>query len=133
MSWQDEARANGYVRAALISNNDAELEKNMRIADQAVDNADKILNGAANAVGNVISGVGRALTEPSPPPKTSSGGGLGGLLLVGALAGGAYLLSKAFGSSDDKKSSNSSSNGKGQITQQQYDKAREKIRKEYGW
>ncbi|MBR3498693.1 MAG: hypothetical protein IKO05_06870 [Selenomonadaceae bacterium] len=129
MGWQDEARANGYVRAALISNNDAELARNM----QAVDNGAEILNGVANAVGDVISGVGRALTEPSPPPKTSSGGGLGGLLLVGALAGGAYLLSKAFGSSDDKKSSNSSSNGKGQITQQQYDKAREKIRKEYGW
>ena len=109
MSWQDEARANGYVRAALISNNEAELNRNMQAADNAVDNADKILNGAANAVGNVVSGIGKALTEPAPPPKTS-GGGLGGLLLVGALAGGAYLLSKAFGSSDDKKSSASSSN-----------------------
>jgi len=117
MGWQDEARANGYVRAALISNNDAELARNMQAVDDGVDNAAEILNEAANAVGDVISGVGRALTEPSPPPKTSSGGGLGGLLLVGALAGGAYLLSKAFGSSDDKKSSNSSSNGKGQITQ----------------
>ena len=104
MSWQDEARSNGYVRAALISNNDAELEKNMRIADQAVDNADKILNGAANAVGNVISGIGRALTEPAPPPKTSSGGGGLGLLVAGAaVAGGAYLLSKVFGSDDKSK------------------------------
>ena len=103
MSWQDEARANGYVRAAFISNNDEELARNMRNADKAVDMLD-----------DLISGIGRALTEPTPQPKpqTSSGGGGGvGLLLAGAaVAGGAYLLSKVFGGSDDKKSSTTSSN-----------------------
>ena len=96
MSWQDEARANGYVRAALISNNDEELAQNMRNADKAVDMLD-----------NMLSGIGRALTEPSPPPpppKTSSGGGGLGLLVAGAaVAGGAYLLSKVFGSDDKSK------------------------------
>lgn len=103
MSWQDEARANGYVRAALISNNDAELERNMRAADKAVDTLD-----------DLISGIGRALTEPTPQPKpqTSSVGSLGGLLALGALAGGAYLLGKVFGGSDDKKSSNDTQKAK---------------------
>ena len=97
MSLEDDVRTNGYVRAALISNNDAELERNMRIADNAADMA-----------GNLLNGIGRALSEPSPPPppKTSSGGGLGGLLVLGAIAGGAYLLNKVF-SGDDKKNNNS--------------------------
>lgn len=93
MSWQDEARANGYVHAAFNANNDRELEQGMQAVDKGID-----------MIGNVVSGIGRALTEPTPPPK-SSGGGLGGLLVLGALAGGAYLLSKAFGGSDDKKDS----------------------------
>lgn len=101
MSWQDEMRANGYVNAALKANSDRELEQGMRAVDNGVDMID-----------NVINGIGRALTEPSPPPKSSSSGsGLGGLLVLGALAGGAYLLSKVFGGDDDKKSSNSSLNG----------------------
>ena len=100
MSWQDDMKANMYVQNALRANNDRELERGMQNADKAVD-----------MIGNVVNGIGRALTEPSPPPKTSSGGGGLGLLVAGAaVAGGAYLLSKAFGS-DDKKSSNSSSNG----------------------
>ena len=100
MSWQDEMRVHGYTRAAVISNNDAELSRNMQAADDAVD-----------MIGNVLNGIGRALTEPSPKPKPApSGGGLGELLVLGALAGGAYLLSKAFDGSEDKKSSNSSSN-----------------------
>ena len=99
MSWQDEARANGYVRAAFNANSDAELARGMQNADKAVDMLD-----------NMLSGIGRALTEPSPPPKTSSGGGGLGLLVAGAaLAGGAYLLSKVFGS-DDKPQSNGTSN-----------------------
>ena len=100
MSWQDEARANGYVRAAFNANSDAELARGMQNADKAVDMLD-----------NMLSGIGRALTEPAPPPKTSSGGGGLGLLVAGAaVAGGAYLLSKVFGGSDDKKSSTTSSN-----------------------
>ena len=95
MSWQDDARANGYVQATLNANNDRELEQGMQAVDKGID-----------MIGNVVNGIGRALTEPSPPPKTSSGGGLGGLLLVGALAGGAYFLSKAFGSDDKPKSTN---------------------------
>ena len=96
MSWQDEARANGYVHAALNSNNDAELARNMRAADKAVDTVD-----------DLISGIGRALTEPTPQakPQTSSGGGLGLLVAGAALAGGAYLLGKVFGGSDDKQKS----------------------------
>lgn len=96
MSWQDEARANGYVHAALNSNNDAELARNMRAADKAVDTVD-----------DLISGIGRALTEPTPQakPQTSSGGGLGLLVAGAALAGGAYLLGKVFGVSDDKQKS----------------------------
>ena len=101
MSWQDDMRANGYTQAALNANNDRELEQGMQAVDKGID-----------MIGNVVNGIGRALTEPSPPPKTSSGGGLGGLLLVGALAGGAYLLSKAFGGSDDKKSSNDTQKAK---------------------
>lgn len=105
MSWQDEARANGYVRAALISNNDEELAQNMRNADKAVDMVD-----------DLISGIGRALTEPTPQPKpqTSSGGSLGGLLALGALAGGAYLLNKAFGSSDKQKNTAKTANNSNQ-------------------
>ena len=87
MSWQDDARENAYFQAALNSNNDAKLARNMRAADKAVD------------------------AEPTPPPKPqpSSGGSLGGLLALGALAGGAYLLGKVFGGSDDKQKNNSNS------------------------
>lgn len=112
VSWKDEARANGYVRAAIISNNDAELARNM----QAADNAVEFLDEATNVVGNVLKDI-FSNSEPSPPPKTSSGGGGLGLLVAGAaLAGGAYLLSKAFGSSDDDKNIKSSNQSAQQIS-----------------
>lgn len=91
MSWQDEMRANGYVQAGFRANNDRELAQGMQAADQAV-----------NMIGNVVNGIGKALTGPTPPPKSSSGGGLGGLLVFGALAGGAYLLGKVLGDDDNK-------------------------------
>lgn len=113
MSWQDDARANGYVQVALNANNDRELEQGMRAADNAVE----ILDGAANAVGNVVRGIFSS-PEPPPPPK-SSGGGLGGLLVLGALAGGAYLLSKAFGSSDDDRNNKFENKESQQVSQPQ--------------
>ena len=91
--------------------------------------AGDIINGAANVVGDVISGVGKALTEPPPPPK-SSGGGLGGLLALGVLAGGAYLASKVFGGDDKKSSSGNKNNassylksGNTYLNQQKYELA----------
>lgn len=112
MSWKDEMRANGYVQAAIKANNNAELERGMQAADDAVE----LIDNVANAVGNVVKDIFSS-SETPPTPKTSSGSGGLGLLVAGAaLAGGAYLLSKAFESSDEDKNSKSSNQSMQQIS-----------------
>lgn len=98
MSWQDDARANGYVQAGLRANNDRELQQGI----QAADNAVEFLDGAANAVGNVVKGIFSS-PEPPPPPKSSGNPALG-LLALGVL-GGLYVYDKFFGG-DDKTQQN---------------------------
>ena len=91
MSWQDDMKVHGYTQAALNANNDRELEQGMQAVDKGVE-----------LIGDVLNGIGKALTEPSPPPPKSSGVGLGGLLATGAVVGTLYLIDKFLGSNDNE-------------------------------